>query len=128
MHTNQDKFEETEFTGKEGILLDDLLKECLNDDFEIAIPTNFADQVTERMEKRKSIREALLKHAIMSLGLLVIIGFAIGILFYFEIDMADVLLNYALTFKFPIAFVLLTITAIQFADSLLLSRTKELLE
>ncbi len=127
MHNNQGKYKEEEFNLEEMNLIDRMLKESLEDDFEISIPMDFADNVTEHVEKQKSIREALLKHAIMSLGLLVIVGFAVGILFYFEIDMADVILDYAISFKYPLAFGLLTITAIQLADSVLLSRKKDLL-
>ena len=128
MHSNQGKYKEEEFDLEELNLIDQMLKESLADDFEIHIPVDFADTVTELVEKRKSIREALLKHAIMSLGLLVIIGFAVGILFYFKIDLADVILDFIINYKFPLAFGLLTITAIQLADSFLLSRIKDLLD
>ncbi len=128
MGSNQGKYEEEEFNLEELNLIDRMLKESLEDDFEIHIPVDFADKVTELVEKRKSIREALLKHAVMSLGLIVIVGFAVGILFYFKIDFADVILDYAISFKYPLVFGLLTITAIQLADSVLLSRTKDRLE
>lgn len=127
MHSNQGKYKEEEFNLEELNLIDRMLKESLEDDFEIHIPVDFADNVTELVEKRKSIREALLKHAMMSLGLIVIVGFALGILFYFKIDLADIILDYAIKFKYPLAFGLLTITAIQLADSVLLSRKKDLL-
>ena len=127
MHSNQGKYKEEEFNLEELNLIDQMLKESLVDDFEIHIPVDFADNVTELVEKRKSIREALLKHGIMSLGLIVIVGFAIGILFYFQIDLANIILDFAINYKFPLAFGLLTITAIQLADSVLLSRKKDLL-
>lgn len=128
MHSNQGKYKEEEFNLEELNFIDRMLKESLEDDFEVHIPADFADNVTELVEKRKSIREALLKHAIMSLGLVGIIGFAVGILFYLKIDLADVILNFAISYKFPLIFGLLTITAIQLADSVLLSRTKDRLE
>ena len=129
MHSNQGKHkEEEELNLDELNFIDRMLKESLEDNFEIHIPVNFADNVTELVEKRKSIREALLKHAIMSLGLIVIVGFAVGILFYFKIDLANIILDFAINFKYPLAFGLLTITSIQLADSFLLSRTKDRLE
>ena len=128
MHENQDKYSNNEFDLEELNFIDQMLKENLEDDFEVSIPFNFADQVTEVIEKRKSIREALLKHLMMSLGLITILAFAVGFLFYLGKDEADTLLNFATKFKYPIAFVLFTILSIQLADSFLLSRTKEQLE
>lgn len=128
MHKNQDKYSNDEFGLEELNFIDQMLKESLEDDFEISIPTDFADQVTEVVEKRKSIREALLKHLMMSLGLFVIFAFTVAFLFYFEKDQARFLIDFALKFKYPLAFGLIILTAIQLADSLLLSRTKEQLE
>lgn len=128
MHKNSDKYSKDEFDLEELNFIDQLLKENLEDNFEISIPLDFADQVTEVIEKRKSIKEALLKHLMMSLGLITIIAFAIGFLFYLDKDEADTLLNFASKFKYPIAFVLFTFISIQLADSFLLSRTKEQLE
>lgn len=125
MQNNQDKYTNDEFDLEELNLIDQMLKESLEDDFELSIPSDFADQVTEVVEKRKSIREALLKHLMMSLGLLSILGFAVAFLFYFGKDEADTLLNFATKFKYPIVFVLFTILSIQLADSFLLSRTKD---
>ncbi len=126
MHSNQGKNEAEKFNLEELDLIDQILKESLEDDLKIHIPVDFADKVTELVEKQKSIREALLKHAMMSLGVIVIIGFAIGILFYFKVDFANIILNYAINFKYPLGFGLLIITAIQIADSVLLSRKKDL--
>jgi len=128
MHKNQDKYSNNEFGLEELNFIDQMLKESLDDDFEISIPIDFADQVTEVVEKRKSIREALLKHLMMSLGLFVIFAFTVAFLFYFEKDQASLLIDFALKFKYPLAFGLIIVTAIQLADSLLLSRTKEQLE
>ena len=128
MHINQDKYSNDEFDLEELNFIDLMLKESLEDDFEVSIPFDFADQVTEVIEKRKSIKEALLKHLMMSLGLISILAFAIGFLFYFGKEEADMILNFATKFKYPIAFGLLITTAIQLADSVLLSRTKEQLE
>jgi len=128
MHKNQDKYSNNEFDLEELSFIDQMLKESLEDDFEISIPIDFADQVTEVVEKRKSIREALLKHLMMSLGLFVIFAFTFAFLFYFEKDQASLLIDFALKFKYPLAFGLIIVTAIQLADSLLLSRTKEQLE
>ena len=128
MHKNQDKYSNNEFDLEELSFIDQMLKESLDDDFEISIPIDFADQVTEVVEKRKSIREALLKHLMMSLGLFVIFVFTVAFLFYFEKDQASLLIDFTLKFKYPLAFGLIIITAIQLADSLLLSRTKEQLE
>ena len=127
MHRQEKDFEKSivDWTADEKILLDNLLKESLQEEFHVSIPHDFADQVTEVMEKRKSIRESLLKHLMMSLGLIVIFAFTVALLFYFKVNQANVLLDLALKFKYPIAFVLLIITAIQLADSVLLSRTKD---
>ncbi len=128
MHKNQDKYSNDEFGLEESNFIDQMLKESLDDNFEISIPTDFADQVTELVEKRKSIREALLKHLMMSLGLFVIFAFTVAFLFYFEKDQVNTIVDFALKFRYPIAFGLLIFTAIQLADSVLFSRTKEQLE
>jgi len=128
MQKNLDKYREDEFKQEELNLIDQMLKESLVDDFEISIPLGFADQITELVEKRKSIREALLKHLMMSLGLFVILAFTIAFLFYFRTEQANIFLDFVMKFKYPLAFGLITLTAIQLADSLLLSRTKEQLE
>ncbi|MGZ2370716.1 hypothetical protein ACXR6G_13125 [Ancylomarina sp. YFZ004] len=128
MQKNQDKYTEDKFNLEELNFIDQMMKESLEDDFEISIPTDFADQVTELVEKRKSIREALLKHLMMSLGLFVIIAFTVAFLFYFRTEQANIFLEFVLKFKSPLAFGLIILTAIQLADSLLLSRTKEQLE
>ncbi|MCY1633161.1 hypothetical protein [Marinifilum sp. D737] len=120
MHSYRGKHTEDEFQN-----VDQLLKEILEDDFELNIPIDFADNVVEKVEKRKSIKEALLRHLMMSLGLLVIMAFTVAFLFYFELKEANILLDFVIQFKYPIAFVLFIITAIQLADSLLLSRTKD---
>ena len=128
MQKNQDKYTEDKFSLEELNFIDQMMKESLDEDFEISIPTDFADQVTELVEKRKSIREALLKHLMMSLGLFVILAFSVAFLFYFRSEQANMVLDFAMKFKYPIAFGLLILTAIQLADSLLLSRIKEQLE
>jgi len=128
MHRNLDKYRDEEFNLDELNLIDQLIKDSLEDDFEISIPLDFADQVTEVVEKRKSIREALLKHLMMSLGLFVILAFTVAFLFYFKTEQANMVLDFALKFKYPLAFGLIIVTAIQLADSVLLSRTKEQLE
>ncbi|RKE03920.1 hypothetical protein [Marinifilum flexuosum] len=120
MHSYRGKHTEDEFQN-----VDQLLKEILEDDFELNIPIDFADNVVEKVEKRKSIREALLRHLMMSLGLFVIMAFTVAFLFYFELKEANILLDFVIQFKYPIAFVLFIITAIQLADSFLLSRTKD---
>lgn len=123
MQNNKEKHTEIEDQK-----IDRLLKECLNEDFDIRIPADFADNVIEKIEKRKSIREALLRHLMMSIGLLVIFAFAAAILFYFQTDQATTLLGYVLQFKYPIIFGLLLFIGIQLADSFLLSRTKDQLD
>ena len=128
MQKNLDKYREDEFELDELNLIDQMLKESLENDFEISIPMDFADQVTEVVEKRKSIKEALLKHLMMSLGLFVILAFTVAFLFYFRTEQANMILDFALKFKYPLAFGLIIVTAIQLADSVLLSRTKEQLE
>ena len=128
MENNLDKYREEELNLEELNFIDQMMKESLEDDFEISIPSDFADQVTELVENRKSIREALLKHLMMSLGLFVILAFSVAFLFYFRTEQANMVLDFAMKFKYPIAFGLLILTAIQLADSLLLSRTKEQLE
>jgi formate/nitrite transporter FocA (FNT family) len=112
-------------TEDESQNVDQLLKEILEDGFEPNIPIDFADNVVEKLEKRKSIREALLRHLMMTLGMLVILAFTVAFLFYFELKEANILLDFAIQFKYPIAFVLLIITGIQLADSFLLSRAKD---
>jgi formate/nitrite transporter FocA (FNT family) len=120
MDSYKGKHTEDEFQN-----VDQLLKEILEDGFEPNIPIGFADNVVEKLEKRKSIREALLRHLMMTLGMLVILAFTVAFLFYFELKEANILLDFAIQFKYPIAFVLLIITGIQLADSFLLSRTKD---
>lgn len=120
MHSYRGKHTEEEFQN-----VDQLLKEILEDDFELNIPVDFADNVVEKVEKRKSIKEALLRHLMMTLGLFVIMAFTVAFLFYFELKEANILLDFVIQFKYPIAFVLFIITAIQLADSFLLSRTKD---
>lgn len=125
----EDKLDkEMNWNEGEKIFLDDLLKEVLDRDFSVTIPEGFADMVSETVEKHKSIREALLKQLMMSLGLFVIMAFAVAFLFYFKTNEANIILDIGLKFKYPIAFGLLIITAIQLADSFLLSRTKDQLE
>ena len=128
MHKDRYTYRDDDFNAEELNFIDQMVKDSLEDDFEFSIPLDFADQVTEVIEKRKSIKEALLKHLMMSLGLITIIAFAIGFLFYLDKDEADTLLNFASQFKYPIAIVLFTFISIQLADSFLLSRTKEQLE
>lgn len=125
MQNKKWEHKEIEFNSEELNLIDCMLKDSLKEDFHVNIPMNFADNIVEKIEKRRSIREALLKHLMMCIGLLVIIAFAIAFLFYFELKQADILVQYAFQFKYPIAFVLFTITTIQLADSFLLSRTKD---
>lgn len=120
MHSYRGKHTEEEFQN-----VDQLLKEILEDNFELNIPVDFADNVVEKVEKRKSIKEALLRHLMMTLGLFVIMAFTVAFLFYFELKEANILLDFVIQFKYPIAFVLFIITAIQLADSFLLSRTKD---
>jgi len=128
MQKNQDKYTEVKFDLDELDLIDQLLKESLADNFKVSIPLDFADQVTELVEKRQSIKEALLKHMMMALGLLVILAFTIAFLFYFKTEQANLFLDFVLKFKYPLAFGFITLAAIQLADSLLLSRTKEQLK
>jgi hypothetical protein len=123
MHSYREKHTEEEFQD-----VDRLLKEILEDDFDIDIPADFADNVVEKVEKKKSIREALLRHSLMALGLLVILAFSMAFLFYFGLKEANIILDFAMKFKYPIAFALFIITAIQLADSFLLSRTKDQLD
>jgi formate/nitrite transporter FocA (FNT family) len=125
MHKNQDKYSNDEFDLEELNFIDQMLRKSLEDDFEVSIPLDFADQVTELIEKRKSIREALLKHLMMSIGLLVILAFTVAFLYYFRTEQANIFLKFILNFKYPLAFGLIIITAIQLADSFLLSRTKD---
>ena len=128
MHSNQDKYKEEEFSLEELNNIDLLLKESLLDDFDINIPADFADNVVEKVEKRRSIKESLLRHLIMSIGFVVILGFAVALLFYYSLKEANILLEFAMNFKYPITFGILIITGIQLADSFLLSRTKDQLE
>ncbi len=128
MRKDQNKFSNEELGLEELNFIDQMLKESLEDDLDVSIPHDFADQVTEVIEKRKSIKEALLKHFMMSLGLTTILAFAVGILFYLGKDEAYMLIDFIAKFKYPIAFALFTLLSIQVADSLLLSRTKEQLE
>lgn len=122
----ENKFDkEMNWDENEKDFLDDLLKEGLDRDFSVTISESFADMVCETVEKRKSIREALLKHIMMSLGLFVIMAFAVAFLFYFKMDEANVLFDFAVKFKYPIAFIITIITSIQLADSFLLSRKKD---
>lgn len=116
---------EMNWNESEENFLDDLLKEGLDRDFSVTIPEGFADMVSETVEKRKSIREALLKHLMMSLGLFGIMAFAVAFLFYFKMDEANVLVDFTVKFKYPIAFIITIITSIQLADSILLSRQKD---
>ena len=125
-HKDFEKYSE-DWSQEELLLIDELVKDSLQEDLQVQIPTNFADKVTERIEKRKSIREALLKHLMMNFGLFVILAFAAAIL-YFKSDQADVIVDFALRFKYPIVFGILIVTAIQLADTFLLSRTKDQLE
>lgn len=128
MHSSQEKYKEEEFSLEELNKIDLLLKESLLDDFEINIPADFADNVVEKVEKRRSIKESLLRHLIMCIGFVVILGFAVAFLFYFGLKEANILLEFAMNFKYPITFGILIITGIQLADSFLLSRTKDQLE
>jgi hypothetical protein len=122
----KDSFDkEINWNESEENFLDNLLKDGLDRDFSVTIPESFADMVSETVEKRKSIREALLKHLMMSLGLFGIMAFAVAFLFYFKMDEANVLVDFTVKFKYPIAFIISIITSIQLADSFLLSRQKD---
>jgi len=130
MHNQGEDFEKSivNWTADEKIMLDNLLKESLLDDCRISIPVDFADGVTELIEKRKSVREALLKQLMLAMGYLTILGFAFAILFYLQTDDANTILNFALRFKYPILFGIICLISIQIADVFLLSRTKDQLE
>nr|WP_320020435.1 hypothetical protein [Labilibaculum manganireducens] len=109
-------------------LIDELLTESLEQDFSVSIPADFADLVTEKVEKQKSVREALLRMLMMTLGYIGIPGIAFGLLFYLKSTKVDVILELVFTYKYPLLFGVLCILLIQAADVLLLSRTKDLLE
>ncbi|WP_461644081.1 hypothetical protein [Labilibaculum euxinus] len=109
-------------------LIDELLTESLEQDFSISIPEDFADLVTEKVEKQKSVKEALLRMLMMTLGYLGIPGIAFGLLYYLKSAKVDVILELVFTYKYPLLFGVLCILSIQVADVLLLSRTKDQLE
>ncbi len=109
-------------------LIDELLTESLEQDFSVSIPQDFADLVTEKVEKQKSVKEALLRMLMMTLGYLGIPGIAFGLLYYLKSAKVDVILELVFTYKYPLLFGVLCILSIQVADVLLLSRTKDQLE
>ncbi|WP_145957572.1 hypothetical protein [Labilibaculum antarcticum] len=109
-------------------LIDELLKESLEQDLLVSIPTDFADLVTEKVEKRKSVREALLRMLMMTLGYIGIPGIAFGLLYYLKSAKVDLILDLVFTYKYPILFGVLCILSIQVADTFLLSRTKDQLD
>ncbi|PKQ65522.1 hypothetical protein BZG02_00510 [Labilibaculum filiforme] len=109
-------------------LIDELLKDSLKQDFSVSIPDDFADFVTEKVEKQKSVREALLRLIMMTLGYLGIPGIAFGLLYYLKSTKIDVILDLIFTYKYPVLFGVLCILSIQIADVLLLSRTKDQLD
>ncbi len=109
-------------------LIDELLTESLEQDFSISIPEDFADLVTEKVEKQKSVKEALLRMLMMTLGYLGIPGIAFGLLYYLKSAKVDVILELVFTYKYPLLFGVLCILSIQVADVMLLSRTKDQLE
>ncbi|WP_461631238.1 hypothetical protein [Labilibaculum euxinus] len=109
-------------------LIDELLTESLEQDFSVSIPDDFADLVTEKVEKQKSVKEALLRMLMMTLGYLGIPGIAFGLLYYLKSAKVDVILELVFTYKYPLLFGVLCILSIQLADVLLLSRTKDQLE
>ncbi len=126
MNTNNKTEENWDFD--ELKLIDELLKESLMQDFSVSIPTNFADLVTEKVEKQKSVKEALLRMLMMTLGYLGIPGIAFGLLFYLKSAKVDLILDLIFTYKYPILFGVLCILSIQVADVFLLSRTKDQLD
>ena len=109
-------------------LIDELLTESLEQDFSVSIPQDFADLVTEKVEKQKSVKEALLRMLMMTLGYLGIPGIAFGLLYYLKSAKVDVILELVFTYKYPLLFGVLCILSIQVADVLLLSRTKDQLK
>ena len=109
-------------------LIDELLTESLEQDFSVSIPEDFADLVTEKVEKQKSVKEALLRMLMMTLGYLGIPGIAFGLLYYLKSAKVDVILELVFTYKYPLLFGVLCILSIQVADVLLLSHTKDQLE
>lgn len=130
MHTNYEKTdnEKEDWNRDEMRLIDDLLKESLRTDFLVLIPENFADKITEKVEKRKSVKEALLQMLLMTLGYIGIPCIAFGLLYYIKSAKVDVILDFIFTYKFPILFGIVCILSIQLADVLLLSRTKDQLD
>lgn len=130
MHTNYEKTdnEKEDWNRDEMRLIDDLLKESLRTDFFVLIPENFADKITEKVEKRKSVKEALLQMILMTLGYISILCIAFGLLYYIKSAKVDVILDFIFTYKFPILFGIVCILSIQLADVLLLSRTKDQLD
>lgn len=130
MHTNYEKTdnEKEDWNRDEMRLIDDLLKESLRTDFLVLIPENFADKITEKVEKRKSVKEALLQMILMTLGYISILCIAFGLLYYIKSAKVDVILDFIFTYKFPILFGIVCILSIQLADVLLLSRTKDQLD
>ncbi|MFA9370545.1 MAG: hypothetical protein ACERIH_02450 [Labilibaculum antarcticum] len=109
-------------------LIDELLKESLEQDLLVSIPTDFADLVTEKVEKQKSVREALLRMLMMTLGYVCIPGIAFGLLYYLKSTKVDMVLDLIFTYKYPVLFGVLCILSIQVADVFLLSRTKDQLD
>lgn len=109
-------------------LIDELVKDSLSQDFSVTIPEGFADLITEKVEKRKSVREALLRLLMMTLGYVGIPGITFGLLYYLKSSKVDIILDLVFTYKFPILFGALCILSIQVADVFLLSRTKDQLD
>lgn len=109
-------------------LIDELLKKSLEQDLLVSIPADFADLITEKVEKQKSVKEALLRMLMMTLGYVFIPGIAFGLLYYLKSTKADLILDLVFTYKYPILFGVLCILSIQIADVFLLSHTKDQLD
>jgi hypothetical protein len=109
-------------------LIDELLKESLEQNFSVSIPDNFADLVTEKVEKQKSVKEALLRMLMMTLGYVCIPGIAFGLLYYLKSAKVYLILDLIFTYKYPVLFGVLCILSIQVADVFLLSHTKDQLD
>ena len=126
-HKGLDDFDEN-WDLDELKLVDELVKDSLNQNFLVSIPEDFADLITEKIENRKSVREALLRLLMMTSGYVGMPGITFGLLYYLKSSKVDVILDLVFTYRFPILFGVLCILSIQIADILLMSRTKDQLD
>jgi len=74
-------------SDQEKLLLDNLIREAMSDDFSVDIPSNFADKMERKamqINKQRFWREEISKQLVFFFGGLLLFAVALGIFFYYQ--------------------------------------------